>query len=50
MLLLGAYYRGSFATVKVGIPKNGSENVAIKIIDKKVKVLRFTVAQPVPNL
>ena len=27
--------RGSFAVVKVGIPKEGGQNVAIKIIDKK---------------
>jgi serine/threonine protein kinase len=27
--------RGSFAVVKVGIPKDGGQNVAIKIIDKK---------------
>jgi hypothetical protein len=30
-------FRGSFAVVKVGIPKDGSGNVAIKIIDKKVR-------------
>lgn len=32
-------FRGSFAVVKVGIPKDGSGNVAIKIIDKKVATL-----------
>ena len=28
--------RGSFATVKKGIPKDGGKPVAIKIVDKKV--------------
>eukprot|EP00960_Hanusia_phi_P066106 766311-Hanusia_phi.AAC.1 len=29
--------RGSFATVKKGIPKDGGKAVAIKIVDKKDK-------------
>ena len=38
---IGICYRGSFAVVKVGIPKDGSEQVAIKIIDKKVCYFNF---------
>jgi hypothetical protein len=38
----GCCYRGSFAVVKVGIPKKAGEgHVAIKIIDKKVSCSEF---------
>ncbi len=38
MMLIGwlRLCRGSFAVVKLGVPKDGSPNVAIKIVDKKV--------------
>jgi hypothetical protein len=38
-LIFMLWFRGSFAVVKMGIPKNGSEHVAIKIVDKKVSPL-----------